>query len=102
MLIDREKVENSRRKGTIDSREHPSFDGEGERDDEDHEQTHLCHEQEENLASGGWLAIDSSTMKLFAAELSPYQAVVQSHFGGLLTTRLSGVVCVRGCGLLCL
>lgn len=38
-------------------REHLSPDGEGERDDEEHEQSHLCHEEEEDL----WLRIVSIT-----------------------------------------
>lgn len=32
------------RRAAVDSREHLSLDGEGKRDDEDHEQSHLCHE----------------------------------------------------------
>lgn len=41
-----------RRGGTgvaVDSREHLPLDGKGKRDDEEHEQTHLCHKQEEDL-----------------------------------------------------
>lgn len=44
------------RGAAVNSREHPPFDGEGKRDDEEHEETHLCHEQEEYLVMKALLA----------------------------------------------
>lgn len=44
------------------SREHLPLDGKGKRDDEDHEQTHLCHKQEEDLVVEVVLAVFLATL----------------------------------------
>lgn len=83
------------REGFVDSREHLPLDCEGKRNDEEHKQTHLCHEQEEDLAVELQLVVGqtSNGASCSCNEAFPtYQAVVQSHIRCLSTTQSSGVL----------
>lgn len=86
------------------SRKHPPLDGKGKRDDEDHEQSHLCHEQEEDLAAWKRGVVSNNNNDFWPISASsrssspfPYQAVVQSHLVGCFVDNRVVVRC--GCVL---